>query len=84
MERVQFSLRLTEDTPNFQRSHSPGRAFTIAQNCIECRGLYGLGEHLDMTEAGENGSGSFTLKSEGHSIKLYAGTTALLQQTEMH
>lgn len=47
-------------------------------------GLYGFGDDIVMTEAGGNGSGGFTLRSEGHSIKLYAGTAALLQQTETH
>jgi len=44
-------------------------------------GWYGFSE-LSMTDAGRNGSGSFTLMSKERSVKLYAGTTALLQQTE--
>jgi hypothetical protein len=43
-------------------------------------GLYGFGNQLSMTR---EGSGSFTLKSARHSIKLHAGTTALLQETGM-
>jgi hypothetical protein len=47
-------------------------------------GLYGFGNQFAMTESGRDGSGSFTLKSQRHSIKLHAGTTALLQETEVH
>jgi hypothetical protein len=43
-------------------------------------GLYGFGR-VSMPHAGR-GSGTFTLVSKGRSIKLYAGSTALLQETE--
>jgi hypothetical protein len=44
-------------------------------------GLYGFGS-VSMPHAGRSGSGTFTLVSRGRSIKLYAGSTALLQETE--
>lgn len=47
-------------------------------------GLYGFGDDITMTEAGKSGGGSLTLRSNGSSVKLYAGTTALVQQTEAH
>jgi hypothetical protein len=43
-------------------------------------GLYGFGS-VSMPHAGRSGSGTFTLVSRGYSIKLYAGSTALLQET---
>jgi hypothetical protein len=43
-------------------------------------GLYGF-EGVSMPHAGRSGSGTFTLASRGRSIKLYAGSTALLQET---
>lgn len=43
-------------------------------------GLYGFGS-VSMPHAGRSGSGTFTLESRGYSIKLYAGSTALLQET---
>jgi hypothetical protein len=45
-------------------------------------GLYGF-EGVSMPHAGRSGSGTFTLTSRGSSIKLYAGSTALLQETEV-
>jgi hypothetical protein len=45
-------------------------------------GLYGFGS-VSMLHAGRSGSGTFTLVSRGRSIKLYAGSTALLQETEV-
>jgi hypothetical protein len=45
-------------------------------------GLYGFGS-VSMPHAGRSGSGTFTLVSRGRSIKLYAGSTALLQETEV-
>jgi hypothetical protein len=45
-------------------------------------GLYGFGS-VSMPHAGRSGSGTFTLVSKGRSIKLYAGSTALLQETEV-
>jgi hypothetical protein len=44
-------------------------------------GLYGFGR-VSMPHAGRSGSGTFTLVSTGRSVKLYAGSTALLQETE--
>lgn len=44
-------------------------------------GVYGFGSE-SMPQTGSDGSGTFTLASHGHSIKLYAGTTALLQVNE--
>lgn len=44
-------------------------------------GVYGFaGDYLAST--GRDGSGTFTLATRGHSIKLYAGSTALLQVNE--
>jgi hypothetical protein len=43
-------------------------------------GLYGFG-NVSMSHAGRSGSGTFTLVSSGRSITLYAGSTALLQET---
>jgi len=41
-------------------------------------GVYGFaGDYL--TDNGQDGSGTFTLAVRGHSVKLYAGSTALLQ-----
>jgi hypothetical protein len=45
-------------------------------------GLYGF-QGVFMPHAGRSGSGTFTLVSRGSSIKLYAGSTALLQETEL-
>jgi hypothetical protein len=44
-------------------------------------GLYGFGS-VSMPHAGRSGSGTFTLESRGYSMKLYAGSTALLEETE--
>ena len=44
-------------------------------------GLYGFAS-VSMPQAGRRGSGTFTLVSRGSSIKLDAGSTALLQETE--
>jgi hypothetical protein len=41
-------------------------------------GVYGFGG-VYMLENGQDGSGTFTLTERGRSMKLYAGTTALLQ-----
>jgi hypothetical protein len=41
-------------------------------------GVYGFAGD-SMTQNGNDGSGSFTLASRGRSVKLYAGSTALLQ-----
>jgi len=44
-------------------------------------GAYGFGGAF-LSSSGQDGSGTFTLATRGHSMKLYAGTTALLQVTE--
>jgi len=44
-------------------------------------GAYGFGGDY-LTETGRDGSGTFTLALRGHSVKLYAGSTALLQVNE--
>ncbi len=41
-------------------------------------GVYGFGGDY-MPENGQDGSGTFALVMRGHSVKLYAGSTALLQ-----
>jgi hypothetical protein len=41
-------------------------------------GAYGLGGAY-LADSGQEGSGIFTLALRGHSVKLYAGSTALLQ-----
>ena len=41
-------------------------------------GAYGLGGGA-LVSSGRDGSGTFTLALRGHSMKLYAGSTALLQ-----
>jgi hypothetical protein len=46
-------------------------------------GIYGLG-NVSMTHTGRAGSGTFTLESSDQSVKLYAGSTALLQETQVH
>ena len=43
-------------------------------------GAYGLGGGY-LQSSGRDGSGTFTLALRGHSMKLYAGTTALLETT---
>jgi hypothetical protein len=44
-------------------------------------GVYGFGG-VYMPNAGRDGSGTFTLATQRHSMKLYAGSTALLQVNE--
>jgi hypothetical protein len=46
-------------------------------------GIYGF-EGVLMLRAGRRGSGTFTLWSHEHSVKLYAGSTALLQEAKGH
>jgi hypothetical protein len=76
-------LLASQDTTSGSNSHCEGTKTeqSIAIFAPTACGLYGFGDQILMTEAGRNGGGSFTLKSEGHSIRLYAGTTALLQET---
>ncbi|MFC5860770.1 hypothetical protein ACFPT7_00530 [Acidicapsa dinghuensis] len=44
-------------------------------------GVYGFADDY-MPQTGSDGSGTFTLATRGHSLKLYAGSTALLQVNE--
>lgn len=44
-------------------------------------GAYGFGGDY-LSNSGRDGSGTFTLALRGHSVKLYAGSTALLQVNE--
>lgn len=44
-------------------------------------GAYGFGGDY-LADSGRDGSGTFTLVLHGHSVKLYAGSTALLQVNE--
>lgn len=44
-------------------------------------GAYGFGGDY-LADSGKGGSGTFTLALRGHSLKLYAGSTALLQVNE--
>jgi hypothetical protein len=44
-------------------------------------GAYGFGGDY-LADSGRDGSGTFTLALRGHSVKLYAGSTALLQVNE--
>jgi hypothetical protein len=44
-------------------------------------GAYGFGGGY-LANSGQDGSGTFTLALHGHSVKLYAGSTALLQVNE--
>jgi hypothetical protein len=46
-------------------------------------GTYGLG-NVSMPHTGRSGSGTFSLESPDHSVKLYAGSAALLQETQVH
>lgn len=45
-------------------------------------GAYGFGGDY-LANSGQDGSGTFTLALRGHSVKLYAGSTALLQVNAM-
>jgi hypothetical protein len=45
-------------------------------------GVYGFAGDY-MTNNGQDGSGTFTLAVRGHSVKLYAGSTALLQVNQV-
>lgn len=54
---------------------------SIAIYSPDACGVYGFaGDYL--TDNGQNGSGTFTLAVRGRSLKLYAGSTALLQANE--
>jgi len=51
---------------------------SIAIFAPDACGAYGFGGDY-LAETGRDGSGTFTLTLRGHSVKLYAGSTALLQ-----
>jgi hypothetical protein len=78
----------------FARLLAPDKAASMRADCSatsteqsvaifspDACGLYGFGR-MSMPHAGRSGSGTFTLVSRSRSIKLYAGSTALLQETE--
>jgi hypothetical protein len=79
-----FARLLPSDDPN-SNSHlncsSTSTEQSVAIFSPNACGLYGF-EGVSMPHAGRSGSGTFTLTSRGGSIKLYAGSTALLQETE--
>ena len=54
---------------------------SVAMFSPDACGLYGFGR-VSMPHAGRSGSGTFTLVSRRSSVKLYPGSTALLQETE--
>jgi hypothetical protein len=79
-----FARLLPSNDPN-SKSHlncsSTSTEQSVAIFSPNACGLYGF-EGVSMPHAGRSGSGTFTLVSRGGSIKLYAGSTALLQETE--
>jgi len=79
-----FARLLASDDPASQRRlncSSTSSEQSVAIFSPTACGLYGFGS-VSMPHAGRSGSGTFTLVSSGYSIKLYAGSTALLQETE--
>lgn len=57
------------------------REQSVAIYSPDACGVYGMrGDYL--ADNGRDGSGTFTLAEKGHSVKLYAGSTALLQVNE--
>src|SRR5580658_644944 len=79
-----FARLLPSDDPNSKSHLNCGSTSTEQSVAIfspDACGLYGFGS-VSMPHAGRSGSGTFTLVSRGRSIKLYAGSTALLQETE--
>jgi hypothetical protein len=80
-----FARLLPSDDPASKTSRNCGSTSTEQSVAIfspNACGLYGFGS-VSMSHAGRSGSGTFTLFSRGHPIKLYAGSTALLQETEV-
>lgn len=63
------------------RCDSTGTEQAIAIFSPSACGIYGF-DKMYMPDGGQNGSGTFTLAARGHSVKLYEGSTALLQVTE--
>jgi hypothetical protein len=79
-----FARLSPSDDPNSKSHLNCGSTSTEQSVAIfspNACGLYGF-EGVSMPHAGRGGSGTFTLVSRGGSIKLYAGSTALLQETE--
>lgn len=79
-----FARLLASDDRSSQARLNCGSSITEQSVAIfspDACGLYGFGS-VSMPHAGRSGSGTFTLVSRGRSIKLYAGSTALLQETE--
>jgi len=58
--------------------HATDTEQSIAIFSPDACGAYGFGGDY-LAESGQDGSGTFTLALRGHSVKLYAGSTALLQ-----
>jgi hypothetical protein len=79
-----FARLLPSDDPASKTGRNCGSTSTEQSVAIfspHACGLYGFGG-VSMPHSGRSGSGTFTLVSRGSSIKLYAGSTALLQETE--
>ncbi len=80
-----FARLLPSDGPVSKASQNCSSTSTEQSVAIfspDACGLYGF-EGVSMPDAGRSGSGTFTLVSRGRSIKLYAGSTALLQETNV-
>jgi hypothetical protein len=80
-----FARLLPSDGPASKASQNCSSTSTEQSVAIfspDACGLYGF-EGVSMPHAGRSGSGTFTLTSRGRSIKLYAGSTALLQETKV-
>jgi hypothetical protein len=80
-----FARLLPSDDPVSKTRRNCGSTSTEQSVAIfspNACGLYGF-DSVSMPHAGRRGSGTFTLVSRGRSIKLYAGSTALLQETEV-
>ena len=78
-----FARLLPSDDRESQSGQHCGSTSTeqaVAIFSPDACGLYGFGG-VSMPHAGRSGSGTFTLVSRGSSIKLNAGSTALLQET---
>jgi len=79
-----FARLLTPDDPTSNTSLNCSSTSTEQSLAIfspNACGLYGFGG-VSMPHAGRSGTGTFTLVARGRSMKLYAGSTALLQETD--
>jgi hypothetical protein len=81
-----FARLIASDDTN--RVGSPGCNATDSEQSMaifspSACGTYGF-EGVSMRRTGRRGSGMFTLESHEHSVKLNAGSTALLQETKGH